>query len=318
MTAAGRPGRVPVLYVAGVPRSGSTLADMMIGQLTGHVGVGELYYLWHNGPGLDVTCACGEVFSRCPFWTAVGEAAYGGWDQAPVAEVLALQKDVDRTARIPLMLAGPLAPGFRRRARRYVELLDRLYLGIAEASGARVVVDSSKRPSLAFLLRSSSRVQLKVAQVVRDPRGVANSWRKVVALPAGASRRSEMPVWSTWTAVRRWVTVNATVASLSRAGVERVVVRYEDLVRTPEQALQRVAGLYGGVLHPGDLGFLTPEGVRTASSHTIAGSRIRLTAGPLPLRVDDAWRRELPARTRRLVSAGTWASRRRYGYAGEG
>lgn len=309
-------GRTPVLYVAGVPRSGSTLADMMIGQLPGHVGVGELFYLWSNGPGRDVTCACGQVFSACPFWTEVGRRAYGGWDAAPVEEVLALQRDVDRTARIPLVLAGPLAPGFRRRARRYVQLLEQLYAAIAEVSGARVVVDSSKRPSLAFLLRDSRRVQLKVVQVVRDPRGVANSWRKVVALPAGASRRSEMPVWSTRTAVRRWVTVNATVAALSRAGVERTVVRYEDLVREPERSLTQVAGLHGGELGPGDLDFLTPAGVTTASSHTIAGSRIRLHEGPMRLTVDDAWRRELPPWPRRLVSAGTWASRRRYGYAG--
>ena len=78
-----------------------------------------------------------------------------------------------------------------------------------------------------------------------------------------------------------------------------------------------MAALHGAALGPDDLGFLTPAGVTTASSHTIAGSRIRLHEGPMPLRVDDAWRRELPPWPRRLVSAGTWASRRRYGYAGE-
>jgi hypothetical protein len=59
--------RVRVLYVGGVHRSGSTLADLMIGQLPGHVGAGELFNMWSDGPVHDVRCACGAAFTTCPF-----------------------------------------------------------------------------------------------------------------------------------------------------------------------------------------------------------------------------------------------------------
>jgi len=306
--------RTPVLYVAGVPRSGSTLTDIMIGQLPGHVGAGELYYMWHNGPRRDVTCACGESFAACPFWSRVGELAFGGWDRAPVDEVLRLQMAVDRTSRIPLILAGRLLPRFHQQVDRYLSILEDLYAAMADAGGGRVVVDSSKRPSLAFVLRRSRRADVRVVHVVRDPRGVANSWRKTVPLPAGASHRQQMPTWSTTTVIRRWITVNAMVAALARLGTPRLVVRYEDLVCDPQGSLRRIGALHDTAVGPGQLDFVTDGGLRPGCSHTIAGSRIRLRSGVVPLRVDDAWRRELPAPQRRAVGLGTWLSRRRYGY----
>ena len=65
----GRPaeqGAVTVLFVGGMPRSGSTLFDLMVGQLPGHCDVGELFYLWQAGPLRDQLCACGEPFSELP------------------------------------------------------------------------------------------------------------------------------------------------------------------------------------------------------------------------------------------------------------
>jgi hypothetical protein len=59
---------------------------------------------------------------------------------------------------------------------------------------------------------------------------------------------------------------------------------------------------------------LTPGGVRLGSSHTVAGGRVRMRTGVLPLRLDDEWRTALPASLRRFVSAATWPLRRRYGY----
>ena len=70
---------VRVLYVGGVPRSGSTLTDLVLDQLPGHVSVGELFYLFRNGIRMDSACGCGEPFSACPFWVAVGDRAVGGW-----------------------------------------------------------------------------------------------------------------------------------------------------------------------------------------------------------------------------------------------
>lgn len=305
---------VHVLYVGGMPRSGSTLTDLMLDQLPGHVAVGELFYLWRNGAVHDGLCACGHTFSRCPFWEAVGESAFGGWDAVDAAHVMRLQSRVDATARIPLILSPRRPAAFNRAFGEYTDLLRALYHAIAAVSGARTVVDSSKRPSLAFVLLKARGIDLTVAQVVRDPRGVAYSFSKHVELPPGAALRSQMPRSSTLKVSRRWVTVNTLIGTLATLKVPSVLVRYEDLVSHPVRELARVATAEGLVASDVDFGFVSPQGVAVRETHIVAGGRIRLAGGVLPLRLDDAWRREMPSPARRLVGAVTLPARLRYGY----
>ena len=303
---------VDVLYVGGMPRSGSTLTDLMLDSLPGHAAVGELFYLWRNGLLHDGLCACGAAFSRCPFWSAVGMAAFGGWRTADGERVMQLQDQVDRTAKIPQLLSRRPA-SFGAVLEEYTGILQRLYEAIASVSGAQVVVDSSKRASLAFVLRSMPGIRLTVAHVVRDPRGVAYSFSKHVELPAGAALGAQMPRTGTRKVARRWVTVNALVGSLRPLGVPLVRVRYEDLVRDPLRQLARVAAAEGRPAEV-DRSVVTPDGLRVPETHVVAGGRIRLANGVLPLRLDDAWRREMDPAARRLVSAVTLPSRLRYGY----
>lgn len=310
---AGAPLRV--LYVGGMPRSGSTLTDLMLHQLPGNVGVGELFYLWRNGLAHDGLCACGERFTACDFWGEVGRVAFGGWDQIDVAQVLALQARVDRTSQIPWVVSRVRPPRFAADLRAYTDLLRRLYAAIGEVSGEPVVVDSSKRPSLAWILRGMPEVDLRVVQVVRDPRGVAFSFAKHVQLPEGAALRDEMPRSSTRRVGRRWVTVNALVGLLGRAGVPLVRIRYEDLVSRPERELRRVLELAGeDATCAAAFAHLTDDGIVVPRTHVVAGGRIRLVDGTMPLRLDEQWRRDMPGRSRRLISALTTPSRRRYGY----
>lgn len=314
MPVGGETQPVRVLYVGGMPRSGSTLTDLMLDRLPGHVAVGELYYLWRNGAVHDGLCACGQTFSRCPFWEAVGAKAFGGWDAADAARVLRLQSSVDTTARLPLLFSPRRPPAFAHALDEYTDVLRALYSAIADVSGARVVVDSSKRPSLAFVLRSCPEIDLTLVQVVRDPRGVAYSFSKHVDLPPGAALRAQMPRSSTLKVSRRWVTVNALIGMLARLKVPGVRVRYEDLVAHPVRELFRIAAAEGLVVTDLDFGFLSPEGIAVRDTHIVAGGRIRLAGGVLPLRLDDAWRRDMPVAARRLVSAITLPSRLKYGY----
>jgi hypothetical protein len=309
-----QPDPIRVLYVGGMPRSGSTLTDLMLHQLPGHVGVGELFYLWRNGVAHDGLCACGETFSRCPFWAEVGRLAFGGWSQVDVEHVLRLQDRVDRTTRIPLLLARRRPRGFAAALEEYSEILRRLYRAILDVSGQSVVVDSSKRPSLAYVLRAMPDVDLAVAHVVRDPRGVAFSFAKHVALPAGAALRAEMPRSTTRKVSRRWVSVNAMIAGLGRVGVPVTRVRYEDLVSTPARELRRVLALTGEDAPDTAFGHVTPDGITVPRTHVVAGGRIRLASGTMPLRLDEQWRRDMPSRSRRLVELMTAPVRRKYGY----
>ena len=64
----------------------------------------------------------------------------------------------------------------------------------------------------------------------------------------------------------------------------------------------------------GDLAFIHGNEVDLSVDHFAAGSRMRLQAGPVPLVLDEVWRRELPTGQRRLVTALSLPLLRRYGY----
>lgn len=308
-------GKIPVLYVAGMPRSGSTLLDLMLGQFVDHCDVGELFYLWHSGVERNWRCACGEHFDQCPFWQEVGQKAYGGWSSMDVKEVRALQKRVDATGKLPLIISPSLSPRFRRDLDRYISLLTPLYRAIADVSGSKVVVDSTKRPSLAYILARAPEIDLRMVHVLRDPRGVAYSWSQVVELPEGTSTKGRMNQRSARLTARRWVTVNAMISALGRRGTPRAILRYEDLVRDPRTALNRIAALTADVTGIEDpLSFLQGNEFEQAGSHAVAGGRIRMRTGPIALALDEKWRREYSPAKARMVAALTWPLRTRYGY----
>lgn len=305
---------VEVLFVGGMPRSGSTLLDLMLGQLPSHCDVGELFYMWSGGALRNQRCACGEPFDQCPFWAKVGEAAFGGWDTAVAEEVIALQHRVDRTARLPHLWLRRFLPSHRAAVERYLELTRRVYRAVQQVSGADIVVDSTKRPSTAYLLASDPQVTMRVVHIVRDPRGVLNSWSKEVPLPEGAGVRTHLKARPMRQVVRRWLTVNLMISLLARRGVPLLRIRYEDLVVAPREAMQAVLALSDRTDAGGALDFISAEGIETGQSHAATGGRVRFSSGPMVLRPDEKWRTALPPSRQRLTKLLCGPLMRRYGY----
>lgn len=306
--------KVQVLYVGGVPRSGSTLGDLLFDKLDGHIAVGELFYLFENGLRLDNLCGCGQPFSSCQFWQSVGDVSFGGWSTIDPGWILRLQSRVDRTRSIPAIVSPWRTESFARDLSEYREILTRLYRGITKVSEARVVIDSSKRPSLAYVLQGTDDIELSCVHVVRDPRGVAYSFSKVVTLAPSTDAGPHMPRSKPYTVGRRWVTVNALIRALRHFGVNSLTMRYEDLAINPLAQLSRVAELQDQHAADIDDGCITPDGLRMARAHLVAGSRVRFVDGFMPIRLDEEWRSAMPRRQQRLVGGMTIMSRARYGY----
>lgn len=302
-----------VLYLGGLGRSGTTLVERLLGELPSVCALGEIVHLWQRDIVQDERCGCGERFSGCTFWTAVGERAFGGWRNVDVDRVHALRDTVERTRHIPRLASTQLSTNQRADVREYAGYYARVYAAAAAVSGAEVVVDSSKHSALAHCLRWSDELDLRVVHVVRDARGVAYSWTKKVTRPE-TDGTDEMTRYSPSRSALLWNAHNAAFGLLARRGVAVSRIRYEQFLTDPRAALLDLARYAGLSLHDDDLKFLGDGYADLTPGHSAAGNPMRFTVGRLELRRDDAWKRALPRTQRRLVGAVCAPMLRAYGY----
>ena len=302
-----------VLFIGGAGRSGSTLLTRAIGSLPGYVAVGETFYVWDQGVAKDRVCSCWQPFSRCPFWSSVGEAAFGGWSAVDAVAARQLRRRLLRTRRVPALAAPRRPPSVESDLRDYAHLMQRLYQGISAVADGAVIVDSSKYPAAAYLLRHLEGVDSRLLHLVRDSRGVAYSWSK-------SFQRIEdgraFPRIGTTRISAEWLADNALFAGLEVIGMRRLVVRYDDFVAHPASVLIDVSTFAGRPVDGDQLDFLAPGQIRLDPVHIAAGNPMRFETGHRPMRLDDQWRRAMPATQRRAVAALTSPGLVAYGYLG--
>lgn len=300
-----------VLYLAGWGRSGSTLLERLLGELHGVTLLGEVTHLWERGLRRDELCACGAAFSGCPFWSAVGTLAFGGWERVDLDRVAHLKGEVDRQRRLPRTVRRRPDPATRRALLEYAGHFRAVYAAAREVSGARVLVDSSKEIPTAVTLSHLPDLDLRALHVVRDPRGVAYSWAKTVARPEADGE--PMPRFSPTRSTALWASGNLTVQGLAWRGTPLARLRYEDLVVDPAGT---VAEAWRALDLPGspELPLLGTHEIELGACHSVAGNPMRFRTGRTELRADEEWRSRMPARDRRLVTALSWPLLRHLGY----
>ncbi len=306
-TSAPTPQRV--LFIGGIGRSGSTLVEKMLNELSETFAVGETVHLWERGVRDNQLCGCSQPFASCDHWGPVGDAAFGGWDRLPIDEVIEKRWSVDRSRRLPQMFSAHRSSKPTQDQQDYLDyivpvLVEAGAKAKSDRSGQDVVLlDSSKHLSAAALYSLDPRLDVRVLHVVRDPRGVAYSWTKQVERPEADGEL--MPTYDPKRTAGRWVTDNLGFKALAKLGVPTMVVRYEDFMVDAEAQMQAIAG-FAGLETPADLSFL--DGAKAslvAPMHSVAGNPMRFGAAEIKLKLDDAWREKLDAKARRTVTLMT-------------
>ena len=313
-----------VVCIAGTGQNGATVLSRMLGRLPGMVAAGEVGFLWDRALLGDQPCGCGQPFSRCPFWSRVGDEAFGGWsgvDPRRATElrdaILLRRRHLSLPMAFPFMLWPGLSPRYSRNLQAYAGLVRRLYEGIRTASGAEVIVDSTKVPGHAYMLRRMEGVDVRVVHLVRDSRGVAYSNLRLVERQSSIGGKTHRGRHAPHNTAARWMWINLSIEVLARLGGPSMRVGYESLIRSPREELERIMAFAGSSVAAGDLDFVRDGEVDLPVGHLVAGNRMRQLTGRVPLRVDDAWRTGLDPRQQRLVHLMTWPLLRRYGIRGE-
>jgi len=308
---------IPVLFIAGFGRSGSTLLDRLLGSTPGLHSGGEIGGVWTQGLVGDRLCSCGAPFSGCSFWQAVGSNSFSSLQAHEIDEIVRYTRKVFRAQEMWRLL--------NRRTRRrlassapayFFDTTERLYQGLRDVSTRQVVIDSSKLVTYLVLLAQVSSIDVHIVHLVRDPRAVAHSWqRPLVTDPDG---RTSMSRFGAVKSAVLWLIMNAVVEWVARQlSLPCVRVRYEDLVKDPARI---VGQLRSGVLgdansDPGDAGHLDDENINLGVTHIISGNAMRFRQGPVSIVEDADWKAGRRSR-RAIVAAITFPLRWRYGYRG--
>jgi hypothetical protein len=304
---------VTVVYLGGFGRSGSTLVERMLGAAPGWVNVGELVDLARSVAPRDELCGCGVPFSGCPFWVRVGEVAFGGWTDDVVERLAGLHRASARQRHLPALLGSPRPPSDALADLRsaYADI----YRAVAELTGDHVVVDASKGPALAQAIAGAPGVDLRILNVVRDPRAVAWSWTRRVERPHARAGSEEMWRIPVHRAAAQWSALQIEIELIAGWGGARSArLRYEDFVVDPVRALVAATAALGVPLTRSDLPALDGGRVTLGPSHGLSGNPGRFRSGVVELRRDDGWVSAMPRTDRAVVTALTLPLLAAYGY----
>ena len=309
------PAAVKVLFLAGKGRSGGTLLASLLGQLPGFFNIGELNRLWDWGLVSNFRCGCGLPVQECPTWHAILEAAdqsLAGTGIPPLttARIDIAQHEVVRWPRLlRLLRARPSTRSRWEALDRYTTASSAVYRAIAHVTGARVVVDSSRLPIEPVALGLVPGVDVRVAQVIRDPRAVVYSWKRS-KVTTDRDNVEYMPKFSAAFSTTSWLVRNLVVEVIGRRRAVEVV-QYDEMARDPAGVLRRLAAFVGEPA--GELEFLTSETATIAPTHSVGGNPVRMTSGAIKIAPDEEWRGDISARDRAVGTAIAVPLLHRYG-----
>lgn len=288
-----------ILYIAGWGRSGTTLLDNVLGQVDGMVSTGELHNLWQRGVIDGRDCGCGAPVLDCPFWNDVFERGFGGIEGVDARAAIRAQDSIH--TRHVREVVRAYRTGRTMQDIDYAPHLKKLYDGIAAASRARVIVDSSKYPVDAIVAAGLPGHEVFVVHMVRDPRAVAYSWSRRKDVRDKAKDGGILPRVGMLRSTVVWQVYNAVIASVDRRVVgssHYLRVNYEDFASRPAETLDRVFALLDEPTP--DPPLVKDSRVELSATHTAGGNPDRFRSGTTVIRADDAWRTSM-SRPRQLA-----------------
>ena len=305
------PPRPTVVYIGAHDRSGSTLLDRVLGELPGCVSLGEVRRIWDRGLGQNQLCGCGTPFRECAHWASVLHRAFGDLSEERIDEMRRLAGEVGRMRRFPSLLAQNGSPGQEGPPRAYADILGSLYRAIVDETGCSVMIDSSKDPVYGAALFALPGLDVRMVHLVRDARAVAFSQQRKKAKPEIHWRTATRETKPAAETAIRW-DLSALLWNTLAKRTGAVFIRYEDLVRSPADALAPLVRSLGSAASEG-LEHLR-AGIHLGVAHTVSGASMRFHQGDLDIALDAEWQRAMTWKDRTAVTALTWPGLLRFGY----
>ncbi len=254
-----------LIYLMGAGRSGTTILATLLGNIDGVRNLGELHQLPEHVLG-EKNCSCGKELYMCPFWSENASEL----ELFKFSEYGKAASDLENHSKI-------LGYFFKNKkneiySRANQELLDKVL------NNDQFVVDSAKYIGRALALKYNTDFNIKYIYVVRDPRGVIDSFSKNVQTKK-----------SFFSSIFYYAAVNFLASLVSNTLLKGKVlkVRYEDVIGSPEDTLRTISAFIGAPVD--DLISKLNAGDELDMGHIIGGNRIR-DSGKVKFNPKDKWR----------------------------
>ncbi|MDQ3765957.1 MAG: sulfotransferase [Actinomycetota bacterium] len=301
-----------VLYILGSSRSGSTILDSILGELNGYFSAGELRFIWRRLLE-NRRCGCGQSLEDCEVWSQVLAGVVDQDLRETAKRHYKRQQRNVSTKHTTGLLRRRVGEFGSDELAAYAHATASLYREVAEVTGAKVIVDSSKRISDGALLRLLPGFELYFVHLVRDPRAVAYSRRRTKLNPdreVPGEMGGKNPAGSAF----QWAVGNlgADVVRRKHGRSRSMLVRYEDFVKRPRGIVEQITDMVG--VTPGFTPFITETSVRLGVHHTVSGNPIRFNTGTVDLVEDNRWRAELSTFDRTVTTSLTLPQMLAYRY----
>ncbi len=299
-----------ILYIGGAGRSGSTLLDIILGNMPGFISLGEVLDFWQHANQDKMRCGCGEMLSDCPIWSEVIKAL-SDVQGINFQDAVHLKNQLDRTRTLPIRFF--LKQLYKKEQQIYRKYLADLYGTLAGIVGTRILVDSSKTPTHLFYLSHLADVRIRVLHLVRDPRAVAYSWKKRVKRDFGVKdENARMDKRVFLNSVIRWMMENRYVHLFGKQAYAYSLMRYEDFTESPFETLKNTLDQLD-ISHEG-IEFLHSPSLHLNPTHSVGGNPMRFRE-ITTIRRDDAWKREMSILTQAWLGLLSLPQLINYNYA---
>jgi hypothetical protein len=257
-----------ILFIAGLPKSGSTLLDLVLSTHSRCVGLGEILQLIKpNSPYLDrvhdslTACSCGAALATCVFWS-------------------------DLVARLRQLRGAPPIEKYKLITSAFGKMFGR----------DGILIDSSKDIAGLMVARTLP-IETQVIYLIRDVRSWAvahadmNERVRQQTLRARGFNSSPTVFSQATPSLHnvflflQWYRRNLRLKRyLENCAINYYQLGYEELCASPECILERLCAFIGIAF---EICMLSPQGT---SSHNILGNRMRFQPDKRArILYDDRW-----------------------------
>ena len=207
----------------GAGRSGTTAFATFLGNHKKIQNIGEMHQFFEY-LGKNKECSCGNLLNECEFWKNKIDN--------PTQEYSANSRKLSEKMESHSSIIKHLLNSFSNiEYEKYIELHQSILDSIQSDSEKSTLLDSSKYIGRALALNKLDNIELKIIYVVRDVRGVINSFSKKV-------QTSKSPL----STIVYYSLINLVAEFISRFIFRKKVIkiRYEDLIENPISLFEKI------------------------------------------------------------------------------